>query len=269
MPHPTVQKFPTDHIQRRRLEHLIRTAGSHNPMKRFFIIFAILGAAVSGAARSAALAEQTLPAFDRLAVEGFTDVTLVQGGAETIAVEGGSTEYLRSLKLDVTDGRLTIETTRMRRWWSNLVDDGTPPRITITFRKLAGLSVEGAATVRADRVATDQLTVVASGATSVSIKELEATELAVTGSGALKMDVGGRTVTQTIRMSGAADYRAARLDSETATVTVSGAGRAVVRAQKALDIGVSGAGSVEYYGDPKVTQEIRGEGSISRKGSAD
>ena len=41
-------------------------------------------------------------------------------------------------------------------------------------------------------------------------------ELAVSGSGAFKMEVAGRTVAQRIRISGAGDYRAAKLQSETA-----------------------------------------------------
>jgi hypothetical protein len=250
-------------------------------MKRFFIVLAIVAIAIAGAVGivgwydasksgggGSAVAQQELPPFDRIAVEGFTDVTLVQGAAEGISLKG-SPEYLRGLRLDVTEGKLTVANTHARRWWLDFIGDARPARITLTYRKLNSLHVEGAATIRADRLATDRLTVSAAGATSVRIGALEANELAVTGSGALKMDVAGRTVTQKIRMSGAGDYRAGNLDSQTATVTVSGAGRAVVRAQKTLDIGVSGAGSVEYYGDPKVTQEIRGVGSISRRSSAD
>ena len=91
----------------------------------------------------------------------------------------------------------------------------------------------------------------AAGATSVRITELEAKELAVDGSGAIKMEIAGRTVAQTIRISGAGDYRAADLASETAKVTVSGAGRVAVRVDKTLDVDLSGAAAVEYVGDPK------------------
>src|SRR5262245_32544820 len=117
-------------------------------MKRFLLILAMLAIA-TGAAGQATMAEQSLPPFDRLAVDGFTDVTLVQGNAESVAIEGGSTEYLRSLKFDVTDGLLTIQTSRARRWWESFVDDGKPPRITIKYRKLNALYMEGAATIRA------------------------------------------------------------------------------------------------------------------------
>jgi hypothetical protein len=78
----------------------------------------------------------------------------------------------------------------------------------------------------------DRLAVSASGATSLRIADLDAKALAVDGSGAIKMEVAGRTVAQTIEISGAGDYRAEDLASDTAKVAVSGAGRVVVRVAK-------------------------------------
>lgn len=239
-------------------------------MNRFFIILLTVTITIAGAAgiSRGATAEQELPPFDRVAVEGHMDVTLVEGKTEGIAL-AGAPDDLRGLRLDVTEGMLTIANTRARRWWLDFMGEVRPARITLTYSKLNALAVEGAATVRVGRLATDRLSVSGTGATSVSIGALEANELTVTGSGALKMEVAGRTVSQKIRISGAGDYQAAKLDSQTAAVTVSGAGRVVVRAQKTLDIGVSGAGSVEYFGGPKVTQDIRGVGSVRRRGGAE
>lgn len=249
-------------------------------MKRFLIVFsvAIALAGIAGTvwaadrgksgSRDEPTAEAEVPPFDRVSVHGFTEVTLVEGSAERIALNG-SADDLRGLSLDVTDGMLSISNPQTRRWWVGFVDDGKPARITLTYRKLNGLTVGGAATVRADRLVTDRLAISASGATAVQIGALEANELAITGSGALKLEVAGRTVSQKVRISGAVDYQAGKLDSQSATVNVSGAGKVVVRAQKTLDVSVSGAGSVEYFGDPKVTQDIRGIGSIQRRGGGD
>jgi hypothetical protein len=247
-------------------------------MKRSFTLLDIVVLAIAATAgivflhdssafgvAAGATAQQELPPFERVTVQGFAELRLVPGSAETIAVDGDP-EYLRSLRLDVTDRTLTIENPRSGHWWRSFIDGNAKPAlITVTYRKLDTVTVEGAAKVRADRLPVDRLTVLASGAAEVSIDALEARELVVNGSGALKMDVGGRAVTQKVRLSGAADYRAGKLDSETASVSVSGAGKVVVRVQKALDIGVSGAGSVEYFGDPKVTQDIRGVGSVRRR----
>jgi hypothetical protein len=251
-------------------------------MKRSFTLLdvvAVMIAATAGIAflygssafgvGAGATARQELPPFDRVAVQGFSELMLVPGSAETIAVDGDP-EYLRSLRLDVTDRTLTIENPRSPHWWLRFVGvNARPALITVTYRTLDTITVEGGAKVRADRLPVDRLTVLASGAAEVHIGALEAKELVVNGSGALKMDVSGRTVTQKVRLSGAADYRAGKLDSEAATVAVSGAGKVIVRVQKALDIGVSGAGSVEYFGDPKVTRDIRGVGSVRRLGGAE
>jgi hypothetical protein len=52
-------------------------------------------------------------------------------------------------------------------------------------------------------------------------------------------------------------------------VSVSGAGRVVVQVEKTLKIGLSGAGAVEYIGNPKVTQQIRGAGRVKRRDASD
>ena len=212
--------------------------------------------------------ERALPPFNRIAIEGFADLVLVQGSAESISIEGAP-EYLRSLRFEVIDGKLVLANSGARHGWLDIFNgEARPIHATLTFRKLDAISVEGAAKLRADRLETDRLAVSASGATKLSISALDAKELAVSGSGAFKMDIAGRTVAQQIRISGAGDYRASKLQSETAKVTVSGAGRVAILAEKTLDIDLSGAGSVEYFGNPKVTQDIRGVGRV-KKGVAE
>ena len=143
---------------------------------------------------AAATARQELPPFDRVAVEGFAELMLVPGSAESIAVDGDPA-YLRSLRLDVTDRKLTIENPRSGHWWQSFINgDAKPALITVTYRTLDTVTVEGAAKLRAERLPVERLTVVATGAAEVRIGALEAKELVVNGSGALKMEVGGRAV---------------------------------------------------------------------------
>jgi hypothetical protein len=107
--------------------------------------------------------------------------------------------------------------------------------------------------------------VAARGATSLRIGELDAKALVIDGSGACKMEVSGRTVAQTIEISGAGDYRAEDLASDTAKLAVSGAGRVVVRVSKTLDVDLSGVANVDYIGDPKVTRRVSGMGRIKQR----
>jgi len=46
---------------------------------------------------------------------------------------------------------------------------------------------------------------------------------------------------------------------------MSGAGKAVVHAKNTLSVDISGAGVVEYIGDPKLRQTISGIGKVRRK----
>ena len=212
------------------------------------------------------LAEQTaLPQFNRIVIDGFADVTLVQGGAESASVEASS-RHLPRVTAQVSGGTLTIANAQSRRWWMDFFGGGArPARVTVTFRELEAISASGAVKLRVEGLKSDRLKVSASGATSIKISGLDTKELSVGGSGAMKIEIDGRATDQKIAISGAGGYRASDLLSQDARVTVSGAGRVVVQVANTLSIGLSGAGSVEYYGNPKVTQQISGAGRVRRR----
>ena len=46
---------------------------------------------------------------------------------------------------------------------------------------------------------------------------------------------------------------------------MSGAGRVVVNAAKTLDVEISGAGTVDYLGNPEVTKKVSGAGRVKRR----
>jgi len=72
---------------------------------------------------------------------------------------------------------------------------------------------------------------------------------------------------QEINLSGFGNYSAGDLKSNTATVSVSGAGNATVWVAQSLNVHISGAGNVNYYGSPQVTQNISGVGNIKSLGN--
>jgi hypothetical protein len=222
-----------------------------------------------GAGSDLVTERRTLPPFTRIVIEGIAEVTLVQGDGEAVTVEGQA-RHLASVRTEVSGGALTITGERSRRWWSGLLGGGgRPVRITVACRELEAITATGAVKVRAEHLRASRLDVAASGATSLRITALDAKELSVTGSGAMKAEVGGRAISQRISISGAGDYRGPDLVSEAARVAVSGAGRAVVHAERTLDIRISGAGTVEYLGNPQVTQTISGAGRVKRREASD
>lgn len=90
----------------------------------------------------------------------------------------------------------------------------------------------------------------------VRIGSLTVEELAVYLNGAGNVEVAGQVVEQGVFFNGFGVYRAAKLESQRAVVEVNGAGSVTLWVTDTLDVRISGAGNVEYYGDPEVTKNI-------------
>ena len=212
-------------------------------------------------------AEQDLAPFQRIEVAGNAEIMLRQGGGEHLAVE----TPLRGVTVtaDVRNGTLFVVVRDNRRWWSSLFGGNRrPPRLTLGFRSLDALSLSGAVSVTAGQLDAPELRLSASGGTSVRIDALRTRLLQVSGNGALKGELAGTATEQRISISGAGEYDAARLASEKASVDVSGVGRVVVNVSRTLDAEISGAGTIEYLGDPQVRERVSGVGRIRRRDAA-
>ena len=222
-----------------------------------------------GRAGDATSETRSLPPFSKIAIEGAAEVTLVQGAANRIGVELAGRQQAR-VRAEVVGETLAIAVHDPRRWWSWLIGGGggRTPKLTITFRQLTGLRASGAVKIRTDSLRADTFAIGLSGAARLHLAGLELNQLSVSGSGAMKAELAGRAAEQKIAISGAGDYRAAKLQSERANVAVSDAGRVVVNAAKALQVGISGAGLVEYLGSPELTQRVSGAGRVRRRDAA-
>jgi hypothetical protein len=220
------------------------------------------------AAGPAVSESRTLPPFSRVDVDGMVDVTLIQGTEEAVRIE--SPAKLRSrVGAEVRDGTLAIEGAPADGWLGGIFGGGSrTARVVVTFRTIERVRASGAVTLNADRIKADALALSLTGASSVAIGRLEARSLTVSGSGAMKAEIAGRAVAQTIEISGAGAYRAADFATDATTVSVSGAGKAIVNAARTLDVRISGAGAVDYVGNPKVHEDVSGAGRVRRRDSA-
>ena len=104
-----------------------------------------------------------------------------------------------------------------------------------------------------------------SGAGDATASDLRADRLTVEINGAGEMTLGGTVDSQAVTISGTGDYNGEDLQSATAKVTIDAAGNAVLQVSDRLDATVSGVGSVEYIGDPQITKDISGVGSVKQR----
>jgi hypothetical protein len=85
-------------------------------------------------------------------------------------------------------------------------------------------------------------------------------------SGASEARLSGAAEEAQVQVAGAAYLDAEALDTARAAVSVSGAGDVSVSCSEALDVSVAGAASLKYHGNPSVTSNIQGAGSVQAAG---
>lgn len=219
-------------------------------------------------ATEAANVEQDVGPFHRLEVNGGAEVVLQRGRVGHVSVE--TSVRGQRVRADVRDGTLRVTARDTRRWWNGLVGGSRSRavRVTITYSELDALALSGSVKLTASGLDTPELRLDASGGSTVRIDDIKTQLLRVNGDGALKAELSGHATEQRVSISGAGDYNAEHLESDQASVDVSGVGNVVLRVAKTLSASISGAGTIEYYGDPQVRQRISGVGRIKRREAA-
>lgn len=105
-----------------------------------------------------------------------------------------------------------------------------------------------------------------SGASKVSVANLNNENLQIDTSGASKVIISGNTANLTIDVSGASKVNAENLIAENASVDASGASTISVNAINELKTDASGASNIVYLGSPKnLIKKTSGAGSVKEK----
>jgi hypothetical protein len=215
----------------------------------------------AGSEQPLATETRSVEAFHKLVVNGAAEVTLVQGGAPSVSIEAERDARVTS---KVANGVLTLDTHDAQHGIARFFHRSTRTRahVTVTFAQLDTLEFSGAVKVHSSGLTAPSLHVDISGAGSLAFDHLSTDDLSIEGAGTVKATMAGRATRQRVDISGAGNYQAAELASETAKVEVSGAGNVVVNASKSLTVDISGAGAVAYVGDPDVKKSISGMGRV-------
>lgn len=107
--------------------------------------------------------------------------------------------------------------------------------------------------------------IVAGGAGNISASGVAGETISVSVTGANQVTLAGTVREQTITLSGAGSYDGGALESQRATVTIDGFADALVRVSEQLRTEISGAGSVEYFGEPRLIEDNAGLGQVMRR----
>lgn len=197
-----------------------------------------LGTTVVG---SGVLAQQdrAVAGFTGLAHASIGDVYVTLGAAEALRIHAED-NLLEHIETVVQGGTLRIET-----------ESGVNIRPT--------LGIEFHLTV----TSLDMIALIGVG--DIEFLALDAADLDATLAGVGGITLAGQVTRQTVLISGVGDYEAEQLQSTDADVTISGQGDATVAVSGTLDATISGIGSVFYVGNPVVTSDITGAGTVEPK----
>lgn len=208
---------------------------------------------------------ETRPVSDFTAIDFTTlgRVTISQGESESLTVSGPD-NIIPLVQTTVRNGTLSIDmenditvTTLNREKTLNF---------TIELKDLNSLMVSGLGEIIMDSLTTSDLTLEMSGAGSIKLDDLTADSLDINVSGLGSVEVAGEATTASIDISGAGSVNAPDLKIQTASVSVPGLGSATVWVTDELTGDISGAGSVNYYGNPQVKTNSSGLGSFKAMG---
>ncbi len=144
------------------------------------------------------------------------------------------------------------------------VDVGTIAVMDYTLR------ISGGAKIMIKQVQASQVEIDAPGSVTMTIGKLDADHLEMTVKGTANINLAGRVVSQNLSLYGVGNIQAGDLKSEQTSIRSSGLANVTVQVHDVLDVVLSGAGQVRYYGHPNVEKRIsiNGIGRVKRLGDA-
>ena len=201
--------------------------------------------------------------FSTVTFAGLGELTITQGANEGLTIEAED-NIMPRITTNVSDGELTIGFESEN--WQDMVRPTRPVKFDLKVRNLSQLDLQGLGNVTMNSLQADSITILVGGAGGIKINKLTAGDLTITMTGAGNVDLAGQVTSQTINLRGLGNYSGGDLDSQQTTVNLTGAGGAEVWTRSDLNVKISGAGSVSYYGSPTVSKDISGLGVLNSTG---
>jgi len=177
-------------------------------------------------------------AFSALEAGGAYRLDVKQGLTTSLELEGDD-NLLPLVETTVKDGRLLIRSRETLRPTSDIA-------VRITTPRVESVSLAGSSELHLSGI------------------DGPALRLQISGSG--EAWVKGRADQLDLTVTGAGEVHASHLLARKVAVRVTGAGEAEVHASASLEVQITGAATVGYYGDPKdVRQQITGAGRLTKR----
>lgn len=219
-----------------------------------------LGGGIPGSGNILTETRDTGP-FEAISIEyPGAEIIVQQGDKETVELEADD-NLLPQLSTEVLSGTLTIKTVETD--WKTTVNPSKQVKIDITVRDLTEIILSApVGDLKVNDLQADTLQLVVSGGAQVRLNGIQVDLLDSVLSGAGDIQASGTADELKLILSGLGSFNAADLQSNKAAIELSGMGDATVRVEEELAATITGAGSIKYFGHPRVEQSVNGAGSV-------
>lgn len=177
--------------------------------------------------------------FSSIAFNSEGKVTVQQTGKESLTITAED-NLLPLLESQVTDGTLSIGTVN-----NTDINPTKPIEFVMEVKSLEGFKMTGVGSIEAKGIQTKNMTIVLKGVGEMTIE--------------------GAADSLNLSLEGVGSYEGKDFKTKQATVHSEGVGSAVLNVSDLLDVSVSGVGSVEYIGTPKVQKSGQGLGQVKQR----
>lgn len=201
--------------------------------------------------------------FDTVQLDGAGRLVITQGASESLEIQADD-NLLGDLTSEVQGNTLILG--YRDQLWRRTILPSRPVIYTLTVTNLTRLTLNGAGDLEILSLETDSFDLAINGAGNIEIKDLSTGKLSVILTGTGSVTVNGVAAEQAVSLDGAGNYQAGDLQTYDTAIEIKGLGNGVVWATESLQVGITGGGSVSYYGSPSVSQQISGLGDVKNLG---
>jgi hypothetical protein len=200
--------------------------------------------------------ERQVSGFNNISVSGGMHLYLSQGDEEMLQIEAED-NILPFIESYVEDGLLVVRYERGRSFRTQY-----PVRVHAVMVEVREIIGSGGSQIQTKNIESDTLSIVLSGGGGGEFMSIDTTHLSVNFSGGSKGTFSGRAAEQVVCISGGGRYHAEEVESNSTRINLSGGAGGIVWVKDSLDATLSGGSLLEYYGDPRVTQQLSGGSRI-------
>lgn len=196
--------------------------------------------------------------FREIFLRGSFKVYLVQDNKEFIDIRASEEEAFEYLHVTGKDGELRVHVDRRPFDFSRV-------SVYIHFKTLEKMDINGGMKLNTrGYLSLDDIDIRVEGGAQVDFKA-KARNMGIKTEGGVLFELDGVTRSLDVHLAGAGHIDAGNLKSRDVVFRIDGVGTGRVYATHSLDARIYGAGRIRYRGNPRVTEDIEGLGSIRQE----